>query len=157
MPYSNTRGCEIGADCQIWGWTNLYGCEIGDHCMIGPFVEIQDDVTIGDDCRIQSHSFVCSLVDLGRGVFVGHGAMFVNDRYSPDATEKHREGATVGDEAIIGTNATIMPVEIGKAALVGAGAVVTRDVPERAVVAGNPAQIIDRRDEDSVGYGGDDA
>jgi acetyltransferase-like isoleucine patch superfamily enzyme len=139
--------CDIGSDCQVWRFVNLYGCEIGDECMIGPLVEIQSDVTIGDNCRIQSHAFVCSLADIEDDVFVSHGVKFINDRYPPSGDADKWEGTVVREGASIGTNATILPVEIGENAVVGAGSVVVDDVPSNAVVAGNPAEVIDYRDD----------
>jgi len=124
---------------------NLYGCEIGDNCFIGPFVEIQEDVKIGKNCRIQSHTFICSKVRIGKNVFIGHGVMFINDRYPVHRDPKDWEETIVEDNAVIGSNATILPCKIGKNALVGAGAVVTKDVPPNAIVAGNPARIIGER------------
>lgn len=134
---------EIGDNCDIWRFCNIYGTEIGDNCMVGSLVEIQEDTRIGDGCRIQSHAFVCSLVTLENDVFVSHGAKFVNDLYPPSGDADAWEATTVRESASIGTNATILPVEIGENAVVGAGAVVTEDVPPNAVVAGNPAEVID--------------
>ena len=145
-PFSTLIDCRIGDDCTIWRYVNLYGCDLGDDCMVGSFVEIQEDVTVGDRCRIQSHAFVCSKVSLGDDVFVSHGATFVNDRRPPSGDESEWESTVVGDGAVIGSNATLLPVEIGENALVGAGAVVTDDVPDGAVVAGNPAEVIEYRD-----------
>jgi len=138
-------GCNIGSNCQIWRFTNLYGCRIGDRCMIGSLVEIQSDVDIGDDCRIQSHSFICSRVTIENNVFVSHGVKFVNDLYPPSGTADEWQKTVVREGASIGTNATLLPVEIGENALVGAGAVVIDDVPANAVVVGNPAEVIDYR------------
>lgn len=131
---------------------NLYGCAIGDRTSIGPFVEIQADVVIGADCKISSHSFICSGVTVGTGVFVGHGVVFINDRY-PSAVNE--DGSLEGDEdwvlqptvvedrASIGSNATILGgVVVGEGALVGAGSVVTSDVPKGAVVVGVPARVL---------------
>jgi acetyltransferase-like isoleucine patch superfamily enzyme len=131
---------------------NLYGCTIGSGTRIGPFVEIQSDVAVGSNCKISSHSFVCSGVEIEDGVFIGHGVMFVNDLY-PSAV--NRDGllqtaadwiclrTSIGRRASIGSNATILGgVRIGECALVGAGAVVTRDVPDHAIVAGVPARVI---------------
>jgi UDP-2-acetamido-3-amino-2,3-dideoxy-glucuronate N-acetyltransferase len=130
---------------------NLYGCRIGAGTRIGTFVEIQSDVAIGANCKIQSHSFVCSGVTIEDGVFVGHGVMFTNDLH-PAATNEDGslQGAAdwdcrptrIGRRASIGSGATILPVTIGEGALVAAGAVVTRDVPPFAIVAGVPAKVI---------------
>ena len=139
--------CEIGENCRIWRFVNLYGCTIGDDCMIGSLVEIQSDATIGDRCRVQSHAFICSLVEIEDDVFVSHGAKFVNDRYPPSNDEEDWEGTVVRSGASIGTNATLLPVEIGEKAMVGAGAVVTENVPANAIVAGNPAEVVGYREE----------
>jgi UDP-2-acetamido-3-amino-2,3-dideoxy-glucuronate N-acetyltransferase len=131
---------------------NLYGCKIGDSVKIGPFVEIQNDTVIGDRCKISSHSFICEGVSIEDEVMIGHGVMFTNDRY-PRSINRAGELQTRSDwtlepsrvrrGASIGSNATILPgVTIGRHAIVGAGAVVTRDVPDFAVVTGVPAQII---------------
>lgn len=141
--FSVLQNCEVGDNCHIWRFTNLYGTEIGDDCMIGSLVEIQEDSHIGDRCRIQSHAFVCSLVTVEDDVFVSHGAKFINDLRPPSGDREEWEETTVREGAVIGTNATVLPVEIGENALVGAGAVVTQDVPENAIVAGNPAEIVD--------------
>jgi acetyltransferase-like isoleucine patch superfamily enzyme len=136
---------------------NLYGCRIGDGTKIGAFVEIQRGATIGTDCKISSHTFVCAGVEIEDGVFVGHGVMFTND-LNPSAVNADGSMQTDSDwqliptrvrrRASIGSNATILAgVTIGEGALVGAGAVVTKDVPPNAVVAGVPAQVIGTRDE----------
>lgn len=143
--FVSIEDCTIGEECRIWRFVNMYGCEVGDKCMIGSFVEIQDDVSVGDRSRIQSHSFLCSRVTLEQDIFVSHGAKFVNDRYPPSGDADKWEETIVRDGASIGTNATLLPVEVGENALVGAGAVVIDDVPPNAIVAGNPAEIIDYR------------
>lgn len=120
---------------------NLYGCEIGDDCFIGPFVEIQEDVKIGKNCRIQSHSFICSKVRIGDDVFVAHGVMFINDRYPPSRNPEKWEETIIEDKVVIGSNATILPCRIGRGVLVGAGSVITKPVLPDKIVVGNPAKI----------------
>lgn len=144
MPLKNVK---LGKNVRIPfpKLVNLYGCEIGDDCLIGPFVEIQNDVKIGKESRIQSHTFICSKVTIGERVFVAHGVMFINDRYPVRRDPKDWEETVVEDDVVIGSNATILPCRIGKNALVGAGAVVTKDVPSDKAVAGNPAKIIGDR------------
>jgi acetyltransferase-like isoleucine patch superfamily enzyme len=137
----------IGNGCMIWRSSNIYGTEIGNDCMIGSLVEIQEDTQIGDGCRIQSHAFICSLVTLENNVFVSHGAKFVNDLYPPSGDSDEWKETIVRKGASIGTNATVLPVEIGENAIIGAGAVVIDDVPENAIVAGNPAEVVGYRDE----------
>ncbi len=141
MPIKDVK---LGKDVRIPypELVNLYGCEIGDACLIGPFVEIQNDVKVGARSRIQSHAFICSKVRIGEDVFVGHGVVFINDKYPVHRNPKDWEETIVEDKVIIGSNATILPCRIGKGALVGAGAVVTKDVPQGATVAGNPARKI---------------
>jgi UDP-2-acetamido-3-amino-2,3-dideoxy-glucuronate N-acetyltransferase len=143
---------KLGRNVRFTGFANLYGCEIGDDCMIGPFVEIQSDVVVGARVKIQSHSFICSGVTIRDEAFIGHGVMFINDRW-PRATNAAGaakgagdwtlEPTVIGRRAAIGSNATILcGVTIGDNAVVGAGSVVTRDVPAGAVVAGNPARVV---------------
>lgn len=131
---------------------NLYGCQVGDGSRVGPFVEVQSDVSIGCNCKISSHSFLCSGVVLEDFVFIGHGVMFTNDTYpravNDDGTLQTAEDwvclqTTVGRHASIGSNATILGgISIGEHALIGAGAVVNRDIPAYAIAAGVPARII---------------
>ncbi len=138
---------KLGKNVTIFEFVNLYGCEIGDDSRIGTFVEIQRDVVIGKRVRIQSHTFICSAVVIEDDVFVGHNVTFINDRHP---TTKDAAAGTWKLEAVrvcrgasIGSSATIMcGVTIGENALVGAGAVVTRDVPADRVVAGNPAKVL---------------
>jgi len=119
--------------------------------MVGSHVEIQGKVSIGDGTRVQSHAFICSLVDIEENVFVSHGAKFVNDLYPPSGDSNQWERTIVHEGASIGTNATVLPVEIGENSIIGAGSVVIDDVPPNAIVAGNPAEVIRYRDNQSDG------
>jgi acetyltransferase-like isoleucine patch superfamily enzyme len=149
-PYRLIADVEFGAGVVVQPFTNLYGCRIGDDSRIGPFVEIQAGAVVGARCKIQSHAFVCTGVELGDGVFVGHGVMFINDKSPRARTDAGALAAeddwelqrtVVANDASIGSGATILGgVRIGERALVGAGAVVTRDVADGEVVAGNPAR-----------------
>ncbi len=134
----------FGSDVTVVEPVNLYGCAIGDECFVGPFVEIQRSVRIGKRCKIQSHSFVCELVEIGEDCFVGHGVMFVNDLFSssgPARGDKSLWRSTnIGDRVSIGSNATILPVSICDDVVIGAGAVVTKDIQQPGVYAGNPAR-----------------
>jgi acetyltransferase-like isoleucine patch superfamily enzyme len=143
---------KLGLNVRIYAFVNLYGCEIGDESRIGTFVEIQKGAHIGRRVKISSHSFVCEGVTIEDEVFIGHGVMFINDKY-PRATTEDGSSQTEADwvctptivqrRASIGSNATILcGVTIGEGALVGAGSVVTRDVPPGATVVGNPARPI---------------
>lgn len=150
--YRCISNVSFGEDVVVQPFTNLYGCTIGARTRIGPFVEIQAGASIGADCKIQSHSFICEGVTIGDRVFVGHGVMFINDR-KPRATnaagslqspadwqllETHVEdGASLGSGVVV-----LGGITIGRGALVGAGAVVTRDVPANATVVGNPARVV---------------
>jgi len=109
--------------------------------MIGAFVEIQSDVEIGNNVRVSSHSFICSKVRIGNDVFLGHGVVFINDLFPP-RREKYWKETIIEDGVSIGSNATILPVKIGKNSVIGAGAVVTRDIPLNSIVVGNPARIL---------------
>lgn len=149
-----TSDVKLGSGVRIYqpDLVNLYGCTIGDNTKIGAFVEIQKDVRIGNNCKISSHSFICTGVTIEDGVFIGHGVMFINDIYpravNPDGSLQTEADWKVAETVVqkrasIASNATIMGgVIIGEQALVGAGAVVTRDVPPFAIVAGVPARVI---------------
>ncbi|MBU0778363.1 N-acetyltransferase [Patescibacteria group bacterium] len=121
---------------------NLYGCEIGDNCSIGPFCEIQADVIIGEGTRVQSHTFICSKVRVGRNCFIGHSVVFINDRHPVHRDPKDWEEVIIEDSVVIGSNATIFPCRIGKGAVIGAGSVVLKDVEAGKTVAGNPARYV---------------
>jgi acetyltransferase-like isoleucine patch superfamily enzyme len=127
---------------------NLYGCTIGDDCFIGPFVEIQRGVVIGKRCRIQSHAFLCELVAIGDDCFISHGAMFINDLFATGGPAKGRpdlwRSTRIGSHVSVGTNATILPVVICDHVVIGAGAVVTKDIKESGIYAGNPARLMRR-------------
>ena len=137
---------KFGSNVTVVQPSNLYGCEIGDDSFIGPFVEIQRDVKIGKRCKIQSHAFICELVAIGNDCFISHGAKFVNDKFSqggPAQGDRSLWGKTkIGNEVSIGTNATILPVNIVDHVVIGAGAVVTKDIEKPGVYAGNPAKFI---------------
>jgi acetyltransferase-like isoleucine patch superfamily enzyme len=158
-PYRLISDVEFGENVVVQAFTNLYGCKIGSNTRIGPFVEIQRGAVIGANCKIQSHSFICDGVVIEDEVFVGHGVIFVNDKY-PRAT--NAEGELQSEEdwellttvvergASLGSGAVIMGgVRVGAGAMVGAGAVVTCDVAPGAVVAGNPARLRSKEDSES--------
>ena len=136
----------FGRNVTVVEPVNLYGCAIGDGCFVGPFVEVQKDVTIGRNCRIQSHSLVCELVTIGNDCFIGHGVMFINDTFASGSRaggDKSKWKPTeIGNHVHIGSNATIMPVSICDRAVIGAGSVVTRDIDQPGIYAGNPAQLL---------------
>jgi UDP-2-acetamido-3-amino-2,3-dideoxy-glucuronate N-acetyltransferase len=143
---------KLGEGVKLSRFINLYGCQVGDNTKIGAFVEVQKNASIGKNCKISSHTFVCEGVTIEDNVFVGHGVMFINDSY-PRATSPNGklqsekdwtvEPTLVRKGASIGSGATVLAnVTIGEHALVGAGSVVTRDVPAFAVVAGNPARVL---------------
>ena len=153
-PYRLIDDVEFGEGVVVFSFANLYGCKIGDHTRVGTFVEIQRGAVVGANCKLQSHTFICDGVTIEDDVFVGHGVMFINDS-RPRATTGEgalqteedwtlertvvRRGASLGSGAIL-----LGGITVGEDALVGAGAVVTRDVPAGAVVVGNPARVLDR-------------
>jgi len=143
---------KLGRDVKLSKFVNLYGCEIGDETKVGAFVEVQKNAKIGRRCKISSHTFVCEGVTIEDNVFIGHGVTFINDSY-PRATSSegrlqteadwHVEETVVKRGASIGSGATVLSsVTIGENAIVGAGSTVTKDVPENAIVAGNPAKVL---------------
>jgi UDP-2-acetamido-3-amino-2,3-dideoxy-glucuronate N-acetyltransferase len=151
-PFRLLDGVELGENVTVYAFTNLYGCRIGDETRIGPFVEIQSGAVIGARCKIQSHTFVCTGVEIEDNVFVGHGVVFINDKHPRSTTA---EGAMQGEEdwtllptvveggASIGSGAVVLGgIRIGAGAMIGAGAVVTRDVEPGDTVVGNPARAM---------------
>lgn len=136
----------FGRNVTVVQPANIYGCTIGDDVFIGPFVEIQRDVTIGARTKIQSHSFICELVTMGENCFIGHGVMFINDLFTkgePACGDKTLwKPTTIGNHVSIGSNATILPVKICDDTVIGAGSVVTHDINEPGIYAGNPARKI---------------
>lgn len=138
----------FGRNVTVIEPVNLYGCVIGDDSAIGPFVEIQRGAVIGKRCRIQSHAFICDLVAIGDDCFISHGAMFINDPFALGGPAmRNREAwrsTRIGHRVSIGTNATILPVSICDGVVIGAGAVVTRDISQPGIYAGNPARLLRR-------------
>lgn len=136
----------FGPDVKIMKPVNMYGCNLGAATFVGPFTEIQKDVEIGRNCRIQSHTFICELVTIGDDCFVGHGVVFINDLFEdggPASGDRSKWRPTrIGNHVSIGSNSTILPVTIVDDTVIGAGSVVTADILEPGVYAGNPARFL---------------
>lgn len=136
----------FGKNVTVVSPVNLYGCKIGDNCFIGPFVEIQKNVKIGPGTKVQSHAFICELVEIGSACFISHGAKFVNDLFQQGGPARGNKSlwksTKIGNRVSIGTNATILPIEICDDVVIGAGSVVTRDIHESGIYAGNPSRLI---------------
>lgn len=143
---SGIRNVSFGSNVKVVEPANIYGCIIGDNCFIGPFVEIQKDVTIGKRTKIQSHTFICELVNIGDDCFIGHGVMFINDLFQkggPAGGDKNLWKSTkIGCKVSIGSNATILPVDICDQVVIGAGAVVTKNITKPGIYVGNPAKLV---------------
>ena len=143
---AQVRDVTCGTGVTIIDPVNLYECSIGDNCFIGPFVEIQKGVTVGNRTRVQSHTMVCELVEIGSDCFIGHGVMFTNDTFATGGPAHGRKdlwlGTRIGDRVSIGSNATILPVSICSGTVIGAGAVVTRSIDVPGIYAGNPARLL---------------
>ena len=136
----------FGENVKVVEPVNLYGCSIGNHSFIGPFVEIQKGVVIGEQCKIQSHSFICELVTIGDHCFVGHGVMFINDLFSEGFPAEGKRDlwkpTVIGNNVSIGSNATLLPVTVCSNVVIGAGSVVTKSITKPGIYAGNPAKFI---------------
>lgn len=143
---SQISNVTFGSGVKVVKPVNLYGCTIDDNTFVGPFTEIQKNVRIGRNCRVQSHSFICELVTIGDDCFIGHGVVFINDLFEeggPARGDKQKWKATsIGNNVSIGSNATILPVNIADGTVIGAGAVVTKSISEAGVYAGNPARLV---------------
>lgn len=140
------RDVQCGARVRIVEPANVYGCTLGDDCFVGPFVEIQKGVVIGARTKVQSHAFICELVEIGADCFVGHGVMFTNDPFAVGGPARGRKAlwrpTRIGDRVSIGSNATLLPVNVCSDVVIGAGAVVTRDITRPGIYAGNPARLL---------------
>lgn len=143
---SQIRDVQFGENVTVVEPVNIYECTIGDGSFIGPFVEIQKGVTIGERCKIQSHAFICELVSIGDDCFISHGAMFVNDTFSTGGPARGNRDlwkpTLIGNHVSIGTNATLLPVSICDHVVIGAGAVVTKDIDTPGFYVGNPARLL---------------
>jgi acetyltransferase-like isoleucine patch superfamily enzyme len=139
------REVDCGRNVRIVEPANVYECKLGDDCFVGPFVEIQKGVQLGARTKVQSHAFICELVTIGEDCFVGHGVMFVNDVFAIGGPAKGRRelwrSTVVGNRVSIGSNATLLPVTVCDDVVIGAGSVVTRDITEPGIYAGNPARL----------------
>ena len=140
------REVQFGQNVKVIEPVNLYGCSIGDNSFIGPFCEVQKNVIIGKNTKVQSHSFICELVNIGNDCFIGHGVMFINDLFidgRPAGGNQSKWKSTyIGNNVLIGSNATILPVNICDGAVIGAGSVVTKDIATKGIYVGNPAKKI---------------
>ena len=142
---STIRNVKFGKNVTVIEPVNLYDCTIGDNCFIGPFVGIQKNVKVGNDTRIQSHSFVCSNVKIGKNCFIGHGVNFVNDKFINKKIIKNSKKflkTNIGNNVLIGSNATILPINIPESVVVGAGSVVSKNCKKNKIYIGNPAKIL---------------
>jgi len=142
------RNVRFGADVRVVRPVNLYDCEIGDGTFVGPFVEVQAGAVVGKRCKIQSHAFICELVTIGDDCFIGHGVMFINDTFSaggPARGDRTKWKPTrIGNHVSIGSNATVLPVSIVDRVVIGAGAVVTKNISVAGTYVGNPAKLVRR-------------
>ena len=141
---SGIKDVTFGEGVKIVHPVNLYGCALGSHVFVGPFVEIQKSVSIGENTKVQSHTFICELVTIGHHCFIGHGVMFINDVFSTGAPARGDQSlwkrTTIGNNVSLGSNCSIMPVSICDNVVIGAGAVVTKDIKKKGTYVGNPAK-----------------
>lgn len=137
---------KFGEGVKVVEPVNLYGCSIGDGSFVGPFVEIQRSAVIGKRCKVQSHAFICEMVEIGDDCFIGHSVMFINDKFSAGGPAGGRKElwkpTRIGNKVSIGSNATILPVSVADGTVIGAGAVVTKDITKPGIYAGNPARFL---------------
>ena len=149
VQHVGVKGVAFGARVKIVEPCNLYGCSIGDDCFIGPFTEIQKTARIGARTRVQSHAFICEMVSIGEDCFIGHGVMFINDTFSIGGPARGQKEiwrpTSIGNRVSIGSNATLLPVQICDDVVIGAGAVVTKDITEVGTYVGNPARMLARK------------
>jgi len=146
VKFSKLTNIKTGKNVTIYEPSNIYNCKIGDDSFIGPFVEIQKNVKIGKNCRIQSHSFICEKTSIDDNCFISHGVTFVNDLFKDGkrsfGDKTKWKGAKIGKEVLIGSNATILPVKICNQVVIGAGSVVTKNINKKGIYAGNPAKML---------------
>lgn len=146
LKHVQIRNAEFGLNVTVVEPVNVYGCKIGNDCFIGPFVEIQKDVIIGDRCKIQSHAFVCELVTIGNDCVISHGVMFINDLFQTGGPAKGNKAlwksTHIGNNVSIGTNSTILPVNICDNVVIGAGSVITKNITVSGIYSGNPAKLM---------------
>ncbi len=147
LPLSiDIKNVNFGDNVKVIEPCNIYGCSIGSDTFIGPFTEIQKDVTIGERCKIQSHTFICELVTIGNDCFIGHGVMFINDLFSEGGPAMGNKNlwkkTSIGNHVSIGSNATILPVNICNNVVIGAGSVVTKSITKPGIYVGNPARFL---------------
>ena len=139
------RDVKFGKNCSIIEPVNLYECKLGDNVFVGPFVEIGTGVEIGNNTKISSHSYICELVTIGQNCFIAHGVMFTNDLFKTGSLGGKKENwfkTNIEDNVLIGSNSTILPVNICDGTVIGAGSVVTKDIKTKGIYAGNPAKLI---------------
>ena len=142
---SQIKNLKFGKNCTIIEPSNIYGANLGKNIFVGPFVEIQKNSYIGDNTRVQSHSFICEKVKIGKNCFIGHGTMFTNDDFKNGKINRNQnkfKKTLIGDNVLIGSNSTILPVNICKGSVIGAGSVVTKNIKKKGIYAGNPAKFL---------------